>query len=173
MPANTDIIPVERSQISSLRNIIETTFMDTFAHLNTDENIKIYAAKALSVVKITAEFENENSYFYFVCSEGEQAGYLKLNVKGAQNETSFGNAVEIERIYVLKKFQGRGLGKALFNFSKKFAKDRNKDRLWLGVWDQNTNAIEFYKRQGLDVVSQHVFWLGKEQQIDLMMSVDV
>lgn len=54
-----------------------------------------------------------------------------------------------------------------------FAKARHAEYLWLGVWDQNSKAKEFYKRQGLSVVSKHDFWLGREQQIDLMMSVDL
>jgi ribosomal protein S18 acetylase RimI-like enzyme len=43
--------------------------------------------------------------------------------------------------------------------------------MWLGVWDQNVKAIEFYRRQGLSEFSKHDFLLGNDQQTDILMKL--
>ena len=79
------------------------------------------------------------------------------------------NTLEIERIYIVEKYQGKKLGQSLLNFALKLGKKRAVDFIWLGVWDQNHKAIEFYKRNQFEMFSSHTFVLGEEQQIDLLM----
>ena len=45
--------------------------------------------------------------------------------------------------------------------------------LWLGVWEFNTRAIEFYHRQGFVDVGNKEFMLGSELQTDLIMQLDM
>lgn len=39
--------------------------------------------------------------FYFIFSDDDLAGYMKLNSKEAQTESTFSNSLEIESIYIL------------------------------------------------------------------------
>ena len=43
------------------------------------------------------------------------------------------------------------------------------DTVWLGVWEHNPKAIEFYKRCGFEVFDKHIFVLGNDPQNDLLM----
>ena len=104
------ISKVEKHQINALRDVVEVTFLDTFAHLNTAENIEIYSATAFTKNQISKEFNNENSFFFFIYFEDMLAGYLKLNTRDAQTDSKLENAVEIERIYILAGYQGKGSG---------------------------------------------------------------
>ena len=45
----------------------------------------------------------------------------------------------------------------------------NKKKIWLGVWEKNKNAIAFYKKQGFVQIGSHSFYMGDEEQIDLIM----
>ncbi|WP_371873239.1 GNAT family N-acetyltransferase [Lysinibacillus sp. Ag94] len=56
--------------------------------------------------------------------------------------------LEIERIYIRNKYQGKGLGKHLINKAMEIAVAQNKKSIWLGVWEKNDNAIGFYKKMG-------------------------
>ena len=154
-----------------LRDVIEVTFLDTFAHLNTVENIEIYSQAAFTTQQISKEFRNENSFFFFIYFEDRITGYLKLNTQDAQTDSKLENALEIERIYILAEYQGKGLGKTLIEFSRQFASEKNAQWLWLAVWDQNDKAIEFYKWQGLSEFSAHDFMLGHETQRDILMKL--
>jgi ribosomal protein S18 acetylase RimI-like enzyme len=47
------------------------------------------------------------------------------------------NATEIERIYVLKEFQGRHAGQILYEKAPGEAKKSSTGYVWLGVWEKN------------------------------------
>jgi hypothetical protein len=44
--------------------------------------------------------------------------------------------------------------------------------VWLGLWDQNHNAISLYLHRGFQVFDTHVFMFGAEAQTDLLMRLD-
>ena len=89
----------------------------------------------------------------------------------SQTEIKKDDSVEIERIYVLKKFQGRKIGQLLFEKSLEAADSRKADYLWLGVWEENQKAIEFYKKNGFIEFDRHIFRLGDDDQTDIMMKL--
>jgi diamine N-acetyltransferase len=41
--------------------------------------------------------------------------------------------------------------------------------LWLGVWENNPRAQEFYRKWNFQEVGKHVFQLGDDPQTDLLM----
>ena len=79
-------------------------------------------------------------------------------------------SLEIERIYVKNQFQKHGFGKLLLDKAIENAKERNKQKIWLGVWEKNENAIAFYKKMGFVQTGAHSFYMGDEEQTDFIMS---
>jgi ribosomal protein S18 acetylase RimI-like enzyme len=100
-------------------------------------------------------------------------GYLKLNKGGSQTEVKDNDALEIERIYVLKEFQGKKVGQFLFDKAIKIAKEHHIAYVWLGVWEENKRALQFYTQNGFVEFDQHVFVLGDEAQTDIMMKLQL
>lgn len=49
------------------------------------------------------------------------------------------------------------------------ARDQGCDVIWLGVWEQNARAQEFYKKWGFERAGQQTFMLGKDPQSDWVM----
>jgi ribosomal protein S18 acetylase RimI-like enzyme len=41
--------------------------------------------------------------------------------------------------------------------------------VWLGVWEENSRAINFYKKNGFIEFDKHIFKLGDAEQTDIMM----
>jgi ribosomal protein S18 acetylase RimI-like enzyme len=119
--------------------------------------------------KLTTEINNLGSAFYFAVIDDKAIGYLKLNFGPAQTELQDDKTIEIERIYVLKEFQGQKVGRFLFEQSLQIAKEKNAEYIWLGVWEKNLKAIAFYEKNGFTVFSKHAFQFGDEEQTDLMM----
>ena len=158
-------------QIELLQQIGRQTFEETFAESNSAENMAKYIEEAYSYEKLSAELNNPNSFFYFAMLDEKVIGYLKLNMGGSQTELKDNDALEIERIYVLKSFQGKKVGKMLFDKSIQIGKEQNAAFVWLGVWEENKKAIEFYSKNGFIKFDQHVFVLGDEAQTDIMMKL--
>lgn len=47
---------------------------------------------------------------------------------------------------------------------------QNKEAIWLGVWEKNDNAIDFYKKIGFVQAGAHSFYMGDEEQMDIIMT---
>lgn len=80
------------------------------------------------------------------------------------------DSLEVERIYVKKKFHKKGLGKLLLEKAFDVAAELEKKKVWLGVWEHNENAIVFYKKKGFVQTGAHPFYMGDDKQIDLIMT---
>lgn len=161
------------SDLEALQKISIKTFKETFTDSNSEEDMEKYLSESLSLEKLKSELENTDSRFYFAENNGEVLGYLKLNFKNAQTEHELQNAMEIERIYVLKEFLGMKIGKFLFEKAVEVAQENRVDFIWLGVWEHNERAIQFYEKNGFKVFGKHNFILGTDIQTDLLMKLKI
>lgn len=152
-----------------LQKISQETFYDTFFHMNSEDNIKVYLEKSFSIKKLEEELSIPSSAFYFIFYNRELAGYLKVNVNDAQTEDMGEETLEVERIYIRQEFQNNGLGRQLLNKGLEVARLQNKTKIWLGVWEHNGGAISFYNKIGFVHTGSHSFYMGDEQQTDFIM----
>jgi ribosomal protein S18 acetylase RimI-like enzyme len=135
--------------------------------------MKAYLEQAYNINKLREELSNSNSTFYFLYTNEKLSGYLKLNEYKAQTDIYDPQCLEIERIYVTKEFQGKGLGSFLIKKAIDIANIRKKSYVWLGVWERNHKAILFYKKKGFYVIGKHSFFMGEEEQTDFIMRKDL
>ena len=98
-------------------------------------------------------------------------GYLKINLGPAQTELKDSNSLEIERIYVLKSYFGKKVGQLLYEKAASIAKELKLKYIWLGVWEKNERALQFYKKNGFVEFDQHQFVLGEDVQNDILMKL--
>ena len=162
---------IKKEEILQLQEIGRQTFYETFSQSNTEENMKNYLENSFSLSKITDELNDENAEFYFAKIGKKIIGYLKLNFGQSQTELKDDKALEIERIYVLKEFHGKKVGQILYDKAIEIAKQKNADYVWLGVWEENPRAINFYKKNGFVEFDKHIFKLGEDEQTDIMMKL--
>jgi diamine N-acetyltransferase len=62
-------------------------------------------------------------------------------------------ATELNKLYILNRFCGIGIGSKLLAFTEEILRLLGEKDIWLWVWDENTRAINFYKKQNF-------VWLG-------------
>jgi ribosomal protein S18 acetylase RimI-like enzyme len=170
---NININKVSPGDIGPLQKIGRQTFSETFSAVNTEENMNKYLDEGFSLEKLRAELSNPGSEFYFAELEGGIIGYLKLNFGQSQTEIRDDKAVEIERIYVLGEYHGRKVGQLLYGKAIEIAGEKNANYVWLGVWDQNSRAIAFYRKNGFVEFDKHIFKLGDDEQTDIMMKLEL
>ena len=156
--------------LKQLQKISIELFTDTFKDQNTEENLKNYLEEAYNSTQLKQELTNKNSTFFFLSDNEEIAGYLKLNIGDAQTEDIAENAVEIERIYIRSNRKRKGYGTVLIEKAEQVAKEKNKEVIWLGVWEENLSALSFYKKKGFIQISSHSFFMGDDEQTDLIMT---
>ncbi len=166
-----EIRKVTIKDLDELQKIGRQTFYETFASGNTEENMSKYLEESFSVAKLTTELSDKNAEFYFATLDNKVIGYLKLNFGQSQTELQDNKAVEIERIYVLKEYHGKGVGQLLLDKAINIARQKKADFVWLGVWEKNLRAINFYKKNGFVEFDKHIFKLGNDEQTDIMMKL--
>ena len=164
-----NIEKVNKNEVEQLQSISRQTFAETFSDSNSKENMDKYLNENLSIEKLSEELNNENSHFFFIKDGERNIGYLKLNMGPSQTEMKDETALEIERIYVIQEYQGKKVGQQLYEKAIQVAKEKKAQYVWLGVWEENHKAIQFYNKNGFEVFDKHVFVLGDEKQTDLMM----
>ncbi|MDH5380518.1 MAG: GNAT family N-acetyltransferase [Cyclobacteriaceae bacterium] len=165
----THIREVLPHELNTLRAFSESTFRQAFAHQNDPVHFEKYMEKSRSIDQIKKEYTAPGSIFYFMEMNGELVAYFKLNTGKDQTERLDDRALEIQQIYVAEPFQGRGLGKILLDFCVKKALQKGAPFIWLGVWEMNTEAKQFYERHGFSAFDTHEFDLGGDIQTDVLM----
>lgn len=167
------IIPATLYDVEQLQQIGRQTFLETFLGSNTQENMNKYLDEAFALTKLSAELNDTNTAFYFAKLNHTVIGYLKVNFGQSQTELQDKNAIEIERIYVLKEFHGKSVGQQLYSKSIQIAQQKKATYIWLGVWEENLKAISFYKKNGFIAFGSHIFELGNDKQTDIMMKLNL
>ena len=167
------IYQVNDTKAEELLEIARSTFIDTYAHLNSEENFQDYVSVNFTLEKISAELNHPESAFYFAMDQDEVMGYFKINTGQAQSESHDPDAMEIERIYVRKAFHGQGMGRQMIQKVIELARDKQIENLWLGVWEKNPGAIAFYEKLGFQKFGTHVFTVGDDDQTDILMGLRV
>ena len=157
------------NDLDQLQKIGRQTFFETFSTGNTEENMTKYLNEGFSIDKLTTELNDKNAEFYFATLNDNIIGYLKLNIGQSQTELQDDKGLEIERIYVLKDFHGKSVGQLLYDKAIQIARQKNADYIWLGVWEENPRAINFYKKNGFVEFDKHIFKLGNDEQRDILM----
>lgn len=166
------IRPIEQHEYKELADLGRSTFMQSFGNQNDLADMETYLSASFDPLQMASELKNPDSMFYFAEENQRIVGYMKVNLKGAQTE-SFPNSLEIERIYVQASHQGQNIGQILMNKATDIAISNHLAVIWLGVWDQNKDAIRFYKRNGFEIFDTHEFMLGTDQQTDVLMRKQV
>lgn len=149
------------------------TFAETFAELNTPENMVAYLAESFSPEKQASELAEPGSTFLVAEYEHSPLGYARLLAGNPPECVNGNNPVELVRIYVSRLWLKKGVGSKLMEASLKTAKENAHDVIWLGVWEENPQAIAFYGKWGFRKVGLKVFKLGSDLQTDIIMMREI
>ena len=141
------IVEVVLADLPLLQEISKRTFYDSFAAMNTAENMKFHLDNHFTLEKLTSEILNRDSKFFFAIHDGSPVGYLKINQGPAQTVLPNDQAVEIERIYVDRLFKGNGIGKTFISKVIEIANaSRAKYLCW--VYGKITRRLFLYEKNG-------------------------
>ncbi len=152
-----------------IADLSHRTFYDTFAASNKEEDMRKFLGEQFTKGKLMLEVGRKENHFYLAYEGEELAGYLKLRDGQLPAALHRQQALEIARLYACSAFIGKGVGAALMQKSIDVAKELNKDWVWLGVWEKNERAIDFYRRWGFEKFADSDFLLGNDLQNDWLM----
>lgn len=157
----------------TIADLSRSTFYDTFAADNTEEDMIIFMNRQFTRDALVAEVGMRSNTFLLAYKGGVLAGYVKLRESKGPPELKGYSSLEIARIYVVKSMLGQGIGRELMHHSIELARSRRKQVIWLAVWEKNERAIHFYTQWGFEIFSKQVFVLGTDLQNDWIMKKEL
>jgi diamine N-acetyltransferase len=153
----------------TVADISKSTFYHTFHADNTEQDMQLFIQENFALSIVRNELRDLANTFLLAYAGAELVGYAKLTEKNCPEGIDCKKSVEIARIYSTAGKVGVGVGRALMNECLALAKRNNKQIIWLGVWERNERAINFYKKWGFEKFGEHTFMLGNDAQNDWLM----
>jgi GNAT superfamily N-acetyltransferase len=157
----------------SLAVLAERTFRDAFSARNSPSNMDLQCERYFGPDIQAREISDRGIVTTLALASGQLIGFTQLMPAKPQPQVAAKRPAELNRLYVVAEWQGKGVAQALLKDAIASAKSAGADCLWLGVWEHNPKAIAFYRKSGLEAFGSHAFMLGDERQRDLLMSIRI
>lgn len=150
------------------------TFYESFAEQTSKRDMEKFLKFQFSVKNLMAEVDRKHNVILLAYRFHTLVGYaLMREAKNPPEINAAVRAMELARLYVDKRFKGTGVGNAIMKECVSLARLKDKEVLWLGVWHENQQAIEFYAKWGFSKCGSKIFILGDDPQIDWLMKKDL
>lgn len=161
-----------------IADISRQTFHETFAAENNKEHLDKFLQGVFSKETLIKNTKEPGNIFFLAYDEDMPVGYVKMRENdNPQDAIDIGlkhaNVIEIARIYATTNVIGQGVGKILMQKCIDIAVKKKKNIIWLGVWEKNHRAIDFYIKWGFEKFGTHVFMLGDDPQLDWLMKKEI
>lgn len=140
--------------IPLIRQLAEQVFPETYKNIITPEQCRYMMDMMYSVESLRLQMTEEGHVYQLLSVDGEAAGYVSV-------QPIESDLYELQKIYVLPRFQGRHLGRTLFDAAVALVKKLHPEpcRIFLHV-NRYNKAKTFYEHLGLKVTKQGDYDIG-------------
>lgn len=168
-----DIREPSAADAEAVARLAWRSFHEAFADhpANHPDDMKVYMEHAFAPETIASEIADPRNTYLVAEIGGEMVGYGKVTRGPAEECVEGRRPLEIARLYCLETHIGKGIGRRLMEECLSIAVRERCDVVWLGVWEFNYRAQEFYRRAGFEKCGTHVFLLGSDPQTDWVMQM--
>lgn len=127
------------------RQVWESTYRGIYPDIKFDDfNVDNETEKFVNMLN------NPKSSLYVALVDNKIVGYMAIGKSPRRIDVDY---EEIVLLYILKDFQGLGIGKQFFDIAKEKLKKQNTDYFIVYCNKYNYNAQNFYKKMGCEVIS--------------------
>lgn len=164
------IISCKWKHHAALAELGASTFYETFRPHNTEEDMQAYLASTYTPALVQANLKKRGVHYFIGYDENKEQGYIKL-IENPEGINLQGKIMELEKIYVRSSAQGSGLAKLLMEQAILLSKQLGFTQIYLGVWQENSRALAFYKKMGFQIFDTRKFLLGSRWCEDYLLSL--
>jgi ribosomal protein S18 acetylase RimI-like enzyme len=159
-------ITITRADVShaaTIATIGKKSFRRAFEQLFiSKEELLEYLENTYCPVKLAKSLRDEDNVYLLALLDGEPAGFAKVKKYSLNEHIESVAQMELQKIYVLWEYHGRGIGSALLKETKSLAKEVYPDYIWLDTHISNEKAIRFYEKNGFKKIGRYFFTIGTQ-----------
>lgn len=158
----------------ALAEIGRTTFVDTFGHLYSPENLSMFVKSAYSLETAQSELASADRLFRVAEIDGQFVGYCKLGLTyGFEHDVGTRKVMELKQLYLRAEAQGTGIAQELMQWAFDEARARGFDAIALTVWSENYKAQRFYEKHGFTKWADTYFMVGNHRDDEYIYGIDL
>jgi len=151
-----------KDHTSPLCAVVRQVFSDTFARLYEPMPFAQYLEETYGPGGSMERDLADPSIRWQVAAVGNQIiGYAKLSRLVAPAPNPKPGSMELQQIYVLHHWHGKGVADRLIGWALDAARAEGGPEIYLTVFDHNSRAKRFYTRYGFAEVGHCTFKLGE------------
>lgn len=141
---NIQFVPVKESEAGLIGQLRQKAWSSTYRGIYPDEMMEKFDYnwhKERDLMRM----RNPQFHHYFIQRNGVSVGYLTLKE---------GPILLIYSLYLLPEAQKQGIGKRAFAFVEDYCTQRSIDTFSCHCQPDNTNAMDFYRHMGGQIVAR-------------------
>lgn len=145
-------------------------FGETFHHYTSPQAVAAFLDEDYDSAGLAQSLADPALHWRLVEQDGIAAGFMKWGACKLPLTPLHPPQAELHRLYVLKAFQGHGLGRILMDEAMTRMREGGSGEICLGVWEGNDKAKAFYTRYGFEKAGEYNYApIGKQTDREWIM----
>lgn len=169
--ADITIRTATEADLGRLALIGATTFLETYAETVDGDDVVAHCTNMHSPGKYGELLGGADARAWLAEIQPGRAPIGYLVMTRPDLPSSEPGDLEVKRVYVLQRFQGRRVGVRLVNEAIAAARTSGAHRLLLGVYSLNEAALAFYTRVGFRRIGTREFSVGRNTYHDFVLAL--
>jgi ribosomal protein S18 acetylase RimI-like enzyme len=166
---NIEIRQADEADAKLISVLGTVTFFEAYFEQDDPHDLANYIHESFDLEKIRGEIADKNASFFIIYLADHAVGYAKLRENSNVECIKTANSIELQRIYIVERVFGTGVGAQLLKYCLETARVRGFETLWLGVWEENKRAQKFYAKHGFKRVGELEFPYGETVGINFVL----
>lgn len=146
------ITPITKAEYDTYIEVGTKAYNQHYLHLWPNGDSTPYIESSFTNDILLKEETNTNTILFLIYKDKQAAGTLKITIDCPLASFSSNEALLVDKIYLLKEYSGKGIGKKILQFVMLRAKELNKKIVWLDTM-QKGPALNFYLKNGFKIHS--------------------
>lgn len=134
-------------QQAQLNALMQRIYPPAYDYFWTD-NGAWYLQYCYGLKGLQQDLTMEDSRYYFIRSNSTIVGVFLLRLKHNCPDFPTCSALKIQKLYLGKEAQGKGIAQQLMQYAEQLALELGKDMCWLECMDTKEQALRFYHKLG-------------------------
>jgi ribosomal protein S18 acetylase RimI-like enzyme len=139
--------PAKPNNLIELQDICKASYVQNFADHWTGNGLELYLEQEFGTTRLSSDLKDPKIGYYFILNNKDTVGFIKMNYQSSNTLSPLDNC-ELDKIYILPKYSGMGLGKLAMTDIIQQIQKKGKKLFFLCVIDTNKNSIGFYETLG-------------------------
>lgn len=146
-----DLLPPNLDDCLLLSVLYKTVYIETYGKEGVTHEFANFMEQQFSAQKIANTIASDNHYILVAYFKNNPVGIIQVEYNKPCPINNF-IAPEINKLYVLRNFYGKGIGQNLMQTAERQIALKGYDKVWLWVLQSNIRANTFYQKQAYEMI---------------------